>query len=312
MSIPSGHIPLHTGENPIFGRSMFFIGHIGMILGYIEMYKLGFSLQLLMLVLVGFFYEHLGGLGITAGAHRLWSHKAYHGNTLYRFIVMLFNCISFQGELLYWCRDHRVHHKYSDTRKDPHNATRGFWYSHMGWLLLPRDPQCVEALKEVADHDLLQDPVIQFQLKYYPILVLVLRVMIPTYIGYLITSSVYTGFCVLCCGFWTQSLHHTFLVNSAAHVEEWGYRPYDDKLLPNENPFVIYAAAGEGHHNFHHVFPRDYATSELDWTKTYNPTKWFIDTAARLGMIEWRCRNVYDQNKKRFVNKKIYGNDRVY
>ena len=95
-----------------------------------------------MVFLAGFFYDHLGGLGITAGAHRLWSHKSYAANDTYRFIVMLFNCIAFQGELLYWCKDHRVHHKYSDTPADPHNASRGFWYSHMGWLLMERDPEC--------------------------------------------------------------------------------------------------------------------------------------------------------------------------
>lgn len=311
MSLPSYHIPLHTGENPIFGRTMFLFGHIGMIFGFIELYKLGISYKLFFILLFGIFYEHLGGLGITAGAHRLWSHKSYSANSFYRFILMLFNCISFQGELLYWCKDHRVHHKYSDTDKDPHNSSRGFWYSHMGWLLLPRNKECTDALSKVPIYDLLSDWVIQFQLKYYPILVLILRILIPTYIGYLISNSILCGFYVNCCGFWCQSLHHTFLVNSAAHVREWGYRPYDDKIPPNENKFVIFAAVGEGHHNFHHAFPRDYATSEFDWTKTYNPTKWFIDQAANLGMIQWRMRNIYNKNKKRFVNTKIYGNDKV-
>lgn len=275
------------------------------------MYKLGLSWRLLGVFLAGFFYDHLGGLGITAGAHRLWSHKSYAANDTYRFIVMLFNCIAFQGELLYWCKDHRVHHKHSDTAADPHDATRGFWYSHMGWLLMERSPECTEALKKVPVHDLLNDWVIMFQLKYYGLLVLIMRVLIPTFLGYLASGSWRCGFFVNCCGFWCQSLHHTFLVNSAAHVKEWGYRPYDEDIRSNENWLVIYAAVGEGHHNFHHAFPRDYATSELDWTATYNPTKWFIDTAAKLGMIEWRNRNIYSEEKKRFINKKITGKERV-
>lgn len=140
MSLPQYHYPLHVGQNPPFGKTCFLIGHIGLVLGIYEVYKLGLCWETLGLMIAGIIYEHMGGIGITAGAHRMWSHKSYSGNDLYRFIVMLFNCISFQGELLYWCIDHRAHHKWSDTRRDPHNSLRGFWFSHMGWLLLPRDP----------------------------------------------------------------------------------------------------------------------------------------------------------------------------
>ena len=36
-----------------------------------------------------------------------------------------------QKNIYYWVRDHRVHHKYSDTDADPHNSHRGFWFAHM-------------------------------------------------------------------------------------------------------------------------------------------------------------------------------------
>lgn len=167
-----------------------------------------------------------------------------------------------------------------------------------------------EALSEIPFKDLMNDWVIVFQLRWYPLLVLIIRIIIPTMIGHAITDSYYIGFVVSTCAFWCQSLHHTFLVNSAAHMKDWGYRPYDRDINPNESAFVIYAAAGEGHHNFHHAFPRDYATSELDWTDTYNPTKRFIDLAASFGMIYWRMRSKYNEKEKRWISRKIIYNEK--
>jgi len=78
------------------------------------------------------------GLGITAGVHRLWAHRSYNAKTPYRILLMLFNSIANQGSIYHWSRDHRVHHKYSETDADPHNATRGLFFSHMGWLLVKK------------------------------------------------------------------------------------------------------------------------------------------------------------------------------
>lgn len=304
---------LHTYINPLWGRSMFLIAHIGIIFAFIEMYKLGLTWSCLMVNLVGYGWEILGGLGITAGAHRLWSHRSYKANYFFRFILMILNCIAYQGELFYWVRDHRVHHKYSDTEADPHNAKRGFWFSHMGWLLQSRTPECEKALREVPVKDLLEDKVITFQLDYYPILVFIFRVLIPVLTGYYITGSWRIGFFVNVCLMWCVSLHCTFLVNSAAHLPACGYRPYNDKILPSEVLPVIYAALGEGHHNFHHTFPHDYATSELGWNRTFNPSKQFIDWAASKGWVYERTRMVKNKQNEwkplKIASKKSKNND---
>ena len=43
-----------------------------------------------------------------------------------------------QKGVLWWASHHRWHHKYSDTPKDVHSAKlRGFWYSHIGWIMGP-------------------------------------------------------------------------------------------------------------------------------------------------------------------------------
>lgn len=44
------------------------------------------------------------------------------------------------------------------------------------------------------------------------------------------------------------------------------------------------AALGEGWHNYHHVFPWDYKTSELGHGK-FNPTTGFINFFANIGWV---------------------------
>ncbi|GBN65468.1 Stearoyl-CoA desaturase 5 [Araneus ventricosus] len=74
-------------------------------------------------------------------------------------------------------------------------------------------------------------------------------------------------------------LNLTWLVNSAAH--KYGNQPYDKYIEAKENAFVAFYCHGEGWHNYHHVFPWDYSSSELGYT--FNLTKVFIDFMALIG-----------------------------
>ena len=67
---------------------------------------------------------------------------------------MLCNSIANQGSIYHWARDHRVHHKYSETDADPHNAMRGFFFAHMGWLYVKKHPEVIRAGKELDFSDL--------------------------------------------------------------------------------------------------------------------------------------------------------------
>lgn len=70
-----------------------------------------------------------------------------------------------QNDIYEWARDHRVHHKYSETDADPHNATRGFFFAHIGWLLVRKHPDVIEKGRKLELHDLLADKVVMFQRK---------------------------------------------------------------------------------------------------------------------------------------------------
>jgi len=223
----------------------------------------------------------ISGLGITAGAHRLWAHRSYKAKWPLRVILMLFNTVAFQDSALHWARDHRVHHKYSETDADPHNATRGFFFSHVGWLLCRKHPDVKEAGSKLDIADLEADPILRFQHKYYLILMPIFCFIIPTMIPiYVWGESLRNAFFVATMFRYTFILNVTWLVNSAAH--KWGDKPYDKSISPSQNPSVAIFALGEGWHNYHHVFPWDYKTAELG-NYRMNLTTAFIDFFAKIG-----------------------------
>lgn len=221
----------------------------------------------------------VGGLGVTAGAHRLWAHRSYKAALPLRIFLAFCFTTAFQNDIYEWSRDHRAHHKYSETDADPHNAKRGLFFSHVGWLLVRKHPHVAEKGRKIDLTDLSSDPVVKFQRKYYLPLVLLCCFILPTYVPTLWGESAWNSYYV--CGLlrYAITLNATWLVNSLAHA--WGNKPYDKSINPVENIFVVLGAIGEGFHNYHHTFPQDYATSEFG--KLFNLTTTFIDCMERLG-----------------------------
>lgn len=223
----------------------------------------------------------VSGLGITAGAHRLWAHRSYKAKWPLRVILMIFNTIAFQDAAYHWARDHRVHHKYSETDADPHNATRGFFFSHVGWLLCKKHPDVKAKGRGMDLSDLRADKVVMFQKKYYMILMPLLCFLIPTTIPMYCWGETFVNSWFVATMFrWCWILNMTWLVNSAAH--KFGGKPYDRFINPSQNVGVALFAFGEGWHNYHHVFPWDYKTAELG-DYSLNVTTAFIDFFAKIG-----------------------------
>lgn len=103
---------------------------------------------------------------MTAGAHRLWSHRSYEAKWPLRLILAIWHCIAIQRNIYTWCVDHRIHHKYCATEADPHNVRKGFFYSHIGWLLYSRPNEVVKKEKLINYDDLLADSIVRFQKRY--------------------------------------------------------------------------------------------------------------------------------------------------
>jgi len=222
----------------------------------------------------------MSALGITAGAHRLWSHRSYKATLPLRVLLGLWNSMAFQNDIIEWSRDHRVHHKYSETHADPHNAKRGFFFSHCGWLLVRKHPDVKAKGQQLDVSDLLEDPVCRVQRKYYLASVVLMCFVVPTVVPwYFWDEDAWNAY--FTCGLlrYVATLNVTWCVNSWAHM--FGNKPYDKSINPAENLFVTITACGEGFHNYHHTFPHDYSTSEYGWK--FNLTRVFIDTMAKLG-----------------------------
>ncbi|EQC25620.1 hypothetical protein SDRG_16516 [Saprolegnia diclina VS20] len=249
-------------------------------------------------LLFTFVLSQFSGLGITGGVHRLWAHKSYKAHGIVRFFLMLCNSVANQGTIYHWSRDHRVHHKYSETEADPHNAKRGMFFAHIGWLLVKKDPKVIEAGNKINCDDLLEDWVVRLQKTLNPWGNLFMSFIFPMLVcSYFFGEHWANG--LLVAGFFRYVfiLHCTWLVNSAAHF--YGATPYDPKIHPTENAIVAVLSIGEGWHNWHHVFPYDYAASEFGVMSQYNPTKLFIDTCAKLGLVSDRKRALHAWETKK-------------
>lgn len=117
--------------------------------------------------------------------------------------------------------------------------------------------------------------------RYYLILMPIITFVIPTMIPMYFWGETFSNAWYVATIFrYTFGLNGTWLVNSAAHL--WGMKPYDKTISPRNNSFVGVVAMGEGWHNYHHVFPWDYKTSELG-NYSVNLTKAFIDFFSKLG-----------------------------
>ncbi|XP_013164760.1 PREDICTED: acyl-CoA Delta(11) desaturase-like [Papilio xuthus] len=221
-------------------------------------------------------------VGITVAAHRLWSHKAFKATMPLQIVLMLFNSIAFQSTAIDWIRDHRLHHKHSDTDADPYNASRGFFFSHIGWLLVRKHPLVLKKGKTVDMSDIYNNPVLKFQQKHAVIVIGLCCYVVPTIIPIYFWNETFSN------AFYINTLRHViglhlaFSVNSFAHL--WGTKPYDKSILPVQSLFVSLISGGEGFHNYHHVFPCDYRTAEIgnNWL---NPSTLFIDVLAKFGLV---------------------------
>ncbi|XP_045447411.1 stearoyl-CoA desaturase 5-like [Melitaea cinxia] len=224
---------------------------------------------------------YTSGFGITAGVHRLWSHRSYRATLPLRILLAILFTITGQRDIYTWALDHRVHHKYSDTVADPHDIRRGFWFAHVGWLVLTPHPAVENrraALRKTSV-DLIDDPVVRYQKLFFIPLFLLLNILLPVGIPiYFWGETPLNSFVISFVTRFTVTLNIAFSVNSFAHL--YGNKPYDRFINPVENPMVSLAALGEGWHNYHHVFPWDYRTSEYG---RLNISTKFIDAFAKIG-----------------------------
>jgi stearoyl-CoA desaturase (Delta-9 desaturase) len=263
-------------------------------------------------------YYFLTGLGITAGKtrlqdvkvkeankqpgyHRLWSHTSYTATLPIQLALAALGGGAIQGSIRWWSRNHRAHHRYTDTLKDPYSVQKGILYSHMGWMVLKQDPK---SIGRVDISDLNHDPIVMFQHRHFVPIALGMAFLFPCLVsgigwGDWAGGLIYAGILRL---FVVQQA--TFCVNSLAH---WlGDQPFDDRNSPRDHVFTALVTLGEGYHNFHHEFPADYRNA-IEWHQ-YDPTKWCIWIWKQVGLasnLKTCRRSIIEKGRVQQMQKKL-------
>jgi len=242
----------------------------------------------------------LVGQGITAGYHRLFSHRGYDAATPLRLYFAVVGAAAWQNSIISWASDHRIHHKEVDTDDDPYNAKRGFWYSHIGWILLGgrRDKNYPNV------PDLWNDPVCRWQHRHYWLISTGINLAVPICLG--LWTGRLGGMLVFALLVRVVLVHHfTFTINSLAHM--WGTRPWSTTNTARDNWFLSLLSFGEGYHNYHHAYQYDYRNGPF-WYN-YDPSKWLIWSLSHTSLVsrlrrapdEILLRRRYDYAKVRFA-----------
>lgn len=219
------------------------------------------------------------GMSITAGYHRLMAHRAYETHPLIKYFLLLGATLAVESSAYDWCSGHREHHRHvDDEHEDPYSAKRGFWFSHIGWML-KKYPSGEFDYKNIPD--LKQDKILELQHKYYGLWVALSNIIIVGALGFAL-NDVWGTLLVVGILRITLTQHFTFLINSLCHM--FGTRPYTDTNSARDNPFLAILTWGEGYHNYHHYFQYDYRNGVKWWQ--YDPTKWFIAGLSKIGLAK--------------------------
>eukprot|EP00672_Neobodo_designis_P026641 CAMPEP_0174851330 /NCGR_PEP_ID=MMETSP1114-20130205/22963_1 /TAXON_ID=312471 /ORGANISM="Neobodo designis, Strain CCAP 1951/1" /LENGTH=438 /DNA_ID=CAMNT_0016085861 /DNA_START=257 /DNA_END=1573 /DNA_ORIENTATION=+ len=229
--------------------------------------------------MVALVFYFINGFGITAGYHRMFAHRAYNGNKFLQWAMLLAGGGAFQGSAKWWSRNHRIHHRYIDTDLDPYNAKRGFFFTHVGWMLMKQD---YSNLGHVDISDLNASWAIRYQHKNYLSLAMLCGIIAPTLICGLGWGDWLGGYFYAALAKMVFVHHTTFFINSLAHTNLMGAtQNFSDQHTSHDSVFCAVLTLGEGYHNFHHEFAQDYRNG-IKWYH-WDPTKWLIRACEMVG-----------------------------
>jgi stearoyl-CoA desaturase (delta-9 desaturase) len=190
---------------------------------------------------------------VTAGYHRYFSHRTYRTSRGFQLFLAVLGGMAAQRGVLWWAAHHRDHHRFSDGPEDVHSPLRrGFWWSHVGWILSRRH----EATKLDRVRDLARYPELRFLDRHHYLPPTALGVALFLAAGW---PGVLWGFFVSTVALW----HGTFAINSLTHL--FGRQRYETGD-GSRNSFVLaLLTLGEGWHNNHHFYPASTAQGFFWW-----------------------------------------------
>ena len=209
--------------------------------------------MVLFLVCLAVFYMwHM--LGTTIGYHRLLSHCSFRCPKAVEYFWILGGYLAFEGSPIWWAVMHRAHHRWVDTRLDPHSPRFGLFQAYSGWTTRGHYPEHIDPT--VQAKDLFKDPVYKFlefggnwyyAFTFTVVVGLLFRVILFIFFGWQVMLASFVA------AFVAQNI--PLLLNVVCHIPKLGYRTY---ALNDDSVNVWWMALltmGEGWHNNHHAFP---------------------------------------------------------
>lgn len=215
-----------------------------------------------------------GGIGICLGYHRLLSHRSFQVPRWLEYSFAIIGAMAIQGGPIFWVAGHRRHHAFTeDVNADPYSAKRGFWWSHVLWLLYPQSDTFRSDRYNKFAPDLMRQPFYRWLDRNFLLMQLPVAAVLYALGGW---SWVIYGIAVRAVFLW----HATWFVNSATH--RWGYRTFNAKDNSRNLWWVSLMTYGEGWHNNHHAHPRSAQTGWRWWE--VDVTWWTIQLLRKLGL----------------------------
>lgn len=205
-------------------------------------------------------------IGHSIGMHRYFSHKSFDTTRKWEKVMAWFSVPLGIGSPIQYARNHRTHHRTSDTPTDLHSpyndgpikTALGLWAFHdVNWFMNKGS----EGVR-----DLLNDPTLRFiHNNYYPIwyITIIATALIDWHI---------TVYLLMLPSLWFH-LDVNGCVNTACHI--WGYRNYEIKDWSRNLKWVAWYMAGEGYHNNHHAKPHLYYCGVK--RDEFDLSGWFIE-----------------------------------
>jgi fatty-acid desaturase len=208
----------------------------------------------------------VGMMGIVVGYHRLFTHRSFSCPIWVERTIAILGCCCGQDAPTYWVAVHRRHHHHTDDALDPHSPQRGFFWGHIGWLVLERDDLDRRTVMDRYARDLRRDSFQAWLVRHDNWIFILFAswalIFIAGFGGAALTGSstanaAQLGLSLVIWGAALRTVivwHVTWIVNSADHL--WGYRNYNTPDSSRNSIWLGFLCHGDGWHNNHHADPR--------------------------------------------------------
>jgi stearoyl-CoA desaturase (delta-9 desaturase) len=243
------------------------------------------------------------GLGVTAGFHRLFTHRSFCTVPAVRFVFAALGSMAIEGPIISWVADHRKHHAFSDQEGDPHSphvghgggwggALKGLAHAHVGWLFIHTH----RGRRERYAPDLLRDPVVRFVDRTFVFWALA-GLGLAFALGWALGGTIAAGLTGLLWGGAVRMLvlHHvTYSINSLCHF--FGRKTFDTGDESRNLAWLSLLSFGEAWHNNHHAFPTSAVHGLRRWQP--DPSAFVIATLERMGLA-WNVVRISPERQQR-------------